>query len=147
MSSVAVSSSLYSPIGPAPEAQPVRPSVAGLRRQVEAALAGRVPAAFTLYDRTPELAPSGVAALDALTGGLPRGALTEIFGAASSGRTSVLLAALAAATARGEFCCLIDASDSFHPASAVAAGVALERVLWVRGRNCHPERSEGSAVL
>ena len=34
------------------------------------------------------------------TGGLPRGCLTEIFGAASSGRTSLLVSILAAATAR-----------------------------------------------
>ena len=47
---------------------------------------------------------SGIAAMDALTGGLPRGCLTEICGPASSGRTTLLLAALAAATRRGEFC-------------------------------------------
>ena len=79
---------------------------------------------------------TGIAALDALTGGLPRGALTEIFGPASSGRTSLLLAILAQATARGEVCALIDAGDSFDPESAQAAGVGLKRVLWVRcGKN------------
>jgi recA bacterial DNA recombination protein len=78
--------------------------------------------------------PSGVASLDALTEGLPRGALTEIFGPASSGRTSLLLAILAQATARGEICALVDAADSFDPASAQAAGVHLKRVLWVRCR-------------
>jgi hypothetical protein len=104
-----------------------------LRREIEAALAQRLPGAFTLHDRTaPELAPSGLAALDDLTGGLPRGALTEIFGPASSGRTTALTAALAAATARGEACCLIDAADSFDPESAALASVALERVLWIR---------------
>ena len=75
---------------------------------------------------------TGVAALDALTGGLPRGALSEITGPASSGRTGVMLAALAGATRREEACALVDASDNFDPASAAAAGVDLERLLWVR---------------
>jgi RecA/RadA recombinase len=80
----------------------------------------------------PEMVSSGIPAIDALTGGLPRGCLTEICGPASSGRTSMLLSALAAATRRGEFCALVDASDTLDPQSAAAAGVALQRLLWVR---------------
>ena len=80
----------------------------------------------------PEMVTSGIPALDALTGGLPRGCLTEICGPASSGRTTVLLAALAAATRRGEYCAVIDASDALDPESLAAAGVDLERMLWVR---------------
>ena len=80
----------------------------------------------------PEMVSSGVPAIDALTGGLPRGCLTEICGPASSGRTTVLLAALAASTRRGEFCAVVDASDALDPHSAVAAGVELDRLLWVR---------------
>ncbi len=78
------------------------------------------------------LASTGIPAIDALAGGLPRGALSEIYGPASSGRTSLVLSALAEATARQEVCALVDASDSFDPASAAAAGVDLSRVLWVR---------------
>src|SRR5207253_2844837 len=52
----------------------------------------------------PEMVSSGVPAIDTLTGGLPRGCLTEVCGPASSGRTTIFLAALAAATHRGEFC-------------------------------------------
>jgi len=74
----------------------------------------------------------GIAEIDALTGGLPRGCLTEIFGPASSGRTTLLLAALAAATRRGEVCAIVDASDALDPHSAVAAGIDLDRLLWVR---------------
>src|SRR5439155_938212 len=48
----------------------------------------------------PEMVSIGIRDLDSLTGGLPRGCLTEICGPDSSGRTSVLLAALAAATRR-----------------------------------------------
>src|SRR6202521_1102399 len=80
----------------------------------------------------PEMVSSGVPAIDALTGGLPRGCLTEICGPDSSGRTTLLLAALAAATRRGEFCVVVDASDTLDPHSAAAAGVELDRLLWVR---------------
>lgn len=80
----------------------------------------------------PEMLSSGVSAIDALTGGLPRGCLSEIQGGASSGKSSVALAAIAAATRREETCVLIDASDSFDPASAGKAGVDFGRFLWVR---------------
>jgi hypothetical protein len=93
----------------------------------------------------PEMITSGIPDLDALTGGLPRGCLTEICGPASSGRTSVMLAALASATRRGEYCAVIDASDSLDPHSLAVAGVDLDRLLWVRcGENSaqrHPSTS------
>ena len=58
------------------------------------------------------MAPSGITALDArLGGGFPRGQLSEIVGARTSGRTSVLLQLLAAATLRGEVVALVDALD------------------------------------
>ena len=81
---------------------------------------------------TPDLLPTGIAELDAVTGGLPRGALTGIYGPASSGRTSLLLSLLAEATRRQEFCALVDATDSLDPASAQAADVDLSRLLWIR---------------
>jgi hypothetical protein len=84
---------------------------------------------------------TGIEALDALTGGLPRGALSEICGPASSGRTSVLLSLMAAMTARSEVCALVDTSDSFDPKSAEAAGVDLRRLLWVR---CSKSRLQAS---
>ena len=87
-----------------------------------------------------EMASSGLATLDSLTGGLPRGCLTEISGSASAGRTSVLLAALAAATRRGEYCALIDAGDALDPHSAAAAGLDLDRLLWVRCNENSPQR-------
>jgi recombination protein RecA len=80
----------------------------------------------------PERVPTGIAEIDSATGGLPRGCLTEIVGPASSGRTSLLLGLLAAATARQEACALVDAEDAFSPHSAAAAGVQLARLLWVR---------------
>ena len=92
----------------------------------------------------PEMVTSGIPALDALAGGLPRGCLTEIYGPASSGRTSVMLAALAAATRRGEYCALIDASDALDPQSVAAAGIDLDRLLWVRcGEESEPKFRAG----
>ena len=79
-----------------------------------------------------ELMPSGIPGFDAVLGGIPRGSVTDIFGPASSGRTSLLLALMAQATAREEFCAVVDASDAFDPTSAAAAGIALERLLWIR---------------
>jgi recombination protein RecA len=81
------------------------------------------------------VAPAGIAALDAsLGGGFPRGQLSELIGPRSSGRTSLFLQILAAATGRGELVALVDALDTCDVASASAAGVDLERLLWVRGR-------------
>lgn len=80
----------------------------------------------------PEMVSTGVAAIDELTGGLPRGCLSEVCGTASSGRTSLLLAVLAAATRREEACALVDVSDSLDPVSAATAGVNFENLLWVR---------------
>jgi recA bacterial DNA recombination protein len=66
--------------------------------------------------------------------GLCRGIIAEVNGRRSSGRTAVALHVLAQATARGEACAVLDLYDSFHPASAQAAGVRLDRILWTR---CH----------
>jgi recA bacterial DNA recombination protein len=81
-----------------------------------------------------DVAPSSITALDArLGGGFPRGHVSELVGSRSSGRTSVLLQTLAAATARGELVALVDALDMFDVDSAAAAGIDLDRLLWIRG--------------
>src|SRR4249919_2118607 len=95
-------------------------------------LAGVTAASRLEVRPTPEMVSSGIREIDELSGGLPRGCLSEICGPASSGRTSVLLAALAAATRRQEVCALVDATDALDAASAAANGVELERLLWVR---------------
>jgi recombination protein RecA len=80
------------------------------------------------------LTPTDLPHLDALLrGGLPRGQLSELAGPASSGRTTVLMQLMAASTSRGEIVALVDASDCLDVASAAAAGVDLDRVLWIRG--------------
>ena len=95
-------------------------------------LAAVVPASGLEVRPAPEMVSTGIPQLDSLTGGFPRGCLTEICGTASSGRTSVLLCALARATQRGEVCALVDASNAFDPASAANAGMEMNRLLWVR---------------
>jgi recombination protein RecA len=82
--------------------------------------------------RGPAPLSTGIPALDEAVGGLLRGALTEIFGARSSGRSTLLHSILGQATQQGEICAIVDATDSFDPVSAAAMGVDLERVLWVR---------------
>jgi hypothetical protein len=79
------------------------------------------------------VAATGVASLDeALGGGLRRGHLSEIVGARSTGRTTLLCSIFASAAARGEVVALVDTHDRFDPVSAAAAGVDLSRVLWIR---------------
>lgn len=82
--------------------------------------------------REAELISTGIPEIDRLAGGLPRGGITEIIGPPSSGGTSILHSVLKALAGGGELCALVDAGDSFDPASATAAGVDLSRLLWVR---------------
>lgn len=80
------------------------------------------------------LLASGIPVLDtALDGGLPRGQISEVVGAASSGRTALVYRWLAQATAGGELAAVVDVPDQFDPVAAAAQGVVLDRVLWVRG--------------
>jgi|HubBroStandDraft_1064217.scaffolds.fasta_scaffold10111_1 recombination protein RecA len=109
---------------------------AALRLHVASALAARVASPFEYRDRPiVETVPAGIHSVDLLTGGFPRGSLTEIYGPPCSGRTSLLISALASRTAASEVCALVDARDSFDPVSAEAAGVRLKHLLWVRCRN------------
>lgn len=85
---------------------------------------------------------TGVPLLDAaLDGGLRRGHLSEIVGARSTGRATLMCAIVAAAIARGEIAAIVDTHDRFDPASAAAAGIDLSRLLWVR------ERGDASRAL
>lgn len=98
-------------------------------------------------ERTPEVVLTGVAVIDALTGGLPRANLTEISGPPSSGRTALEHALLASLTVNGESCALIDAEDAFDPVSAEATGVDLDRLLWVRCGGLEQALSAADLVL
>jgi recombination protein RecA len=79
--------------------------------------------------------PTGLEALDAhLRSGMPRGHLSEIVGPRSSGRTTLAMQLMAAATREGELVALIDTFDRLDVTSLTAAGADLSRVLWVRGQ-------------
>lgn len=81
------------------------------------------------------VARTGVTALDArLGGGFPRGQISALAGARSSGRASVMLQTMAAATARQELVAIVDVLDRLDVESAAAAGVDLNRLLWIRGQ-------------
>lgn len=106
-------------------------SVAVIRAQVER----RVPGALRVYDRpATEMFPTGIPAIDRETGGIPKGALTQICApvGVTSGRTTLLLSLLGQVTGKEQFCALVDAGDCFDPESAQAVGVCLSRLLWVR---------------
>jgi len=78
---------------------------------------------------------TGLAVLDeALGGGLPRGRVTELAGAPSTGRTGLACAIAATATRAGETIAWVDPADALEPEAAAAAGIALARLLWVRPR-------------
>lgn len=100
-------------------------SPAVLRDQIQSVLGVRYAAAFQRNKLPEENLPSVV-------GDIPRGALTEISGPASSGRTSLMYSLLAAACSSSEFCALLDADGAFDPKSAAMAGVRLSQVLWTR---------------
>lgn len=110
------------------------PAASALRLQIEHALQSRFPSALSPAPRTiREVASTGIDEADQLLdGGLPIGAISEITGPPSSGRTSLAFAFLAQRTAEDRVCAWVDASDVFDPQSAAASGVNLRQLLWVR---------------
>ncbi|HJX83826.1 MAG TPA: hypothetical protein VJ723_05745, partial [Candidatus Angelobacter sp.] len=106
------------------------PSALSIRAQVET----KILSAFAPSQRSEYRAiPTGIRQIDAIAGGIGMSCLTEICGSslASSGKTSVLTSLLARAS-QEHYCALVDASDSFDPASAEAGGVNFSRLLWIR---------------
>src|ERR1041384_336287 len=102
------------------------------KTELEANLASRFGDAFRIHEKAVvETLSTGVSEIDGLTGGLPRGAISEIFGPASSGRTSLMYSMLAHATRHEETCALVDTNDVFAPTAATAAGVDFDRLRGV----------------
>ena len=111
-------------------------NLAVAKKEIESALSNRFGNAFERRERRPaETLPTGVAEIDNALPGLPRGAITEIHGSASSGRTTLLVSSLAAATLQEEACALVDGGDTFDLSGAAMAGVSFDRLLWVRCRH------------
>lgn len=103
------------------------------KAELESDIARRFADAFKIHEKpVVETLSTGIDEVDALTGGMPRGAISEIFGPASSGRTSLMFSMLAYATAHEETCAVVDTNDVFAPAAAAAAGIDFDRLLWVR---------------
>ena len=95
----------------------------------EAPLRWSMPGAVAAED----LASTGVSSIDAgLAGGLRRGHLSEVIGGRSSGRSTAVCRALAAAVSRGELVALVDTCDRFDPDAAAALGLDLSNLLWIR---------------
>src|SRR5579863_8821847 len=113
------------------------PSSFALRRQIESDFQHRYPSVLTpVARRIQDVTSTGIAQIDdLLDGGLPAGAISEITGSASSGRTTIALAFLARRTQEGSSCAWIDANDNMDPKSAAANGVCLKHLLWVRCKN------------
>jgi len=117
-----------------------------LRKQIESDFEHRYPSVLTPAARTiREVAATGIAQIDELLlGGLPVGAISEITGAASSGRTSIVLAYLARRTQEGSVCAWVDVNDSLDPESAAGNGINLKQLLWVRCGDASTEKSSAA---
>ncbi len=126
---------------PGPGAFPVDPRRARHLAAVLAALEARFGAGVVrrlrdapARDPADRAVPSGSVGLDRATGlgGLPRGHLSEILGPESSGKTTLLHAALAATQRGGGLVALVDAEDGADGASLAAAGCDLDTLLVVK---------------
>ena len=62
-------------------------------------------------------------------GGLPRGRIVEIYGAESSGKTTLCLESIAQCQKAGGTCAFIDAEHAFDPVYARQLGVEVEQLL------------------
>ncbi len=130
-------------------------AVVAFLRRIDSPLAGRLRTGRDLAAGLGERGPGEGAAwsrtLPALTAllpaGLPRGELVELVGRRGSGRAGLGLALLAAVTAAGENAALVDLGDGLDPQGALAAGVALERLLWARPRRLKETLAAAEAAL
>lgn len=92
--------------------------------------------------------PTGSISLDAALGigGYPRGRIVEIFGAASSGKTTLALHAVAEAQALGDTAAFIDAEHALDAVYAARIGVDTEKLL-VSQPDCGDQALEIAATL
>ncbi|HET7705233.1 MAG TPA: hypothetical protein VFM36_04045 [Thermoanaerobaculia bacterium] len=128
-----------------PPPPPVEPgqseAVRHLRSTLDAAIAAKVTSATELIraldkTRREESLPTTLDSIDTLLGGgLRRGKVIELIARRASGRFSVVLSTITAATSIGEAAALIDLGDHFDPQMAEEDGVDLKRLLWVRPHN------------
>ncbi|MDQ2936434.1 MAG: hypothetical protein M3R67_02895 [Acidobacteriota bacterium] len=107
------------------------------KAEIESEITSRFGSAFRSHEKRPtEVISTGIPQIDSFAlGGLPRGSITEVFGPASSGRTSFMLSALTHATKHEEVCALVDTNNGFDPKSAGQAEMNFQRLLWIRCAN------------
>ena len=80
--------------------------------------------------------PTGIASLDAaLGGGFAQGRIVEIVGPEASGKTTLTLAAIAAAQKRGEHAAFIDMEHAFDIPWAQRVGVDTDQLLFSQPGN------------
>jgi hypothetical protein len=93
--------------------------------------------------------PSGIAELDALLGpaGIPKGQLTELFGARSSGKTTLAFAILSACTRAGAIGAYVDPAGAFFAPAAAGAGIDMRRLIVVRPRGAAAVRRAIDALV
>jgi len=84
-------------------------------------------AAQLIYD----VIPSGSVSLDAAlgVGGYPQGRIIEIYGPESSGKTTLVLHAIAEAQEKGKICAFIDSEHAFDSKYAANLGVDVNNLL------------------
>ncbi|MBZ0299156.1 MAG: DNA recombination/repair protein RecA [Anaerolineae bacterium] len=107
----------------------LHPILAALQRQGDIRPLADLPAS----SRTPAI-PTGFPALDHVLacGGIPRGRLTILTGAPTSGTTSLAYRLVAQAQHRGQIAVYLDLPYSFDPLSAQRCGVKIGSLLLVR---------------
>jgi len=77
-----------------------------------------------------ETIPSGALPLDlALGGGLPKGRVIEVYGPESSGKTTLVLHAIAEVQKRGGVAAFVDAEHALDPTYAASVGVDIDNLL------------------
>lgn len=78
-----------------------------------------------------EIIPTGALALDVAlgVGGIPRGRIVEIYGAESSGKTTIALHIVAEAQKLGGIAAFVDAEHALDPLYAEAIGVDVDNLL------------------
>jgi recombination protein RecA len=77
-----------------------------------------------------ETIPSGALPLDlALGGGLPKGRVIEVYGPESSGKTTLVLHAIAEVQKRGGVAAFVDAEHALDPTYAASVGVDINNLL------------------
>ena len=116
----------------------IRETIDGLREEIR-----------RIERRPPQRAcftSSGRPEIDALLpgGGFPRGALAELAGGPASGKTGVVLSALAHAMGTKGLAAFVDGRGELYPPAVTLFGVDLARLLVVRP--LAPERGAGEGV-